>query len=325
MLQVNRSSHTPWQGQVRWKSARASILKEYRKHNARVNLVGKHALVVGGTQGIGEATALQLASLGASVTITGRNKDRANRVLHEMQQSSRPSDNAQYKFEQLEVTKMDDVKQFAKGFAEEHRETGLQTLVLCAGGLNFGPRRETPEGIEKTFAMNVLSRFLLTYYLQPALSKNKEGRVINVLGAGNGGPINLYDLELKKGFSFIRAAAFHSTITDLLTKEFAQRNPSTTYHHIFPGIVATNGLANNNFPSPLVFLASLVTPYIAIPPSDVAEVLTYIATAEEYGLKKSGGLWGPSGKKVPVSRYLEQEVNGPVVWRYCLERGGVVE
>ena len=106
-----------------------------------------------------------------------------------------------------------------KSFSDKHSQTGLHALILCAGGLNYGPRRETEDGVEKTFAMNILSRFLLTHELQPLLAKAPQGRVINVLGAGNGSnDINLDDLELRNGFNFIRAASLHATINDLLTK-----------------------------------------------------------------------------------------------------------
>ncbi|KAJ3052004.1 hypothetical protein HK097_006983, partial [Rhizophlyctis rosea] len=44
-----------------------------RTHNAAIKLAGKRFLVVGGTSGIGHATALKLAAMEASVTVAGRN------------------------------------------------------------------------------------------------------------------------------------------------------------------------------------------------------------------------------------------------------------
>lgn len=53
-----------------------------------------------------------------------------------------------FRFESVDVTSMRDVAKFCKEFsqAEEIRQNGLHYLVLCAGGLNFGWRRETAEG-----------------------------------------------------------------------------------------------------------------------------------------------------------------------------------
>ncbi|KAJ3057408.1 hypothetical protein HK097_007587 [Rhizophlyctis rosea] len=303
----------------------SSVVRDFREKNSQQDLKDKHVLVVGGTQGIGAATAKRFASLGASVTITGRDKSRGNYILETLRKST-PSENhsPQHTFETLEVTKLGNLKQFVQSFSGKHSQTGLHALILCAGGLNYGPRRETEDGVEMTFAMNILSRFLLTHELQPLLAKAPGGRVVNVLGAGNGSnDINVDDLELKNGFNFIRAASLHATINDLLTKQFAKRYSDAAFYHFFPGMVNTNGPENNRFPWFVTLPAKIVMPLIATPPEDVAEVITYVATSPEFGTPRSGALLGPKANDAKQADVLNKPEVGKKVWDYMIQRAGL--
>jgi len=51
-----------------------------------LSLTGKRALVCGSTQGIGKASAIELASLGASITLVARDKGKLKDVLKELPQ-----------------------------------------------------------------------------------------------------------------------------------------------------------------------------------------------------------------------------------------------
>ena len=61
-----------------------AALEAVREANAAVDLTGRFAVVVGGTAGLGRGLALRLAKAGCSVTIVGRNEDRANEVISKM-------------------------------------------------------------------------------------------------------------------------------------------------------------------------------------------------------------------------------------------------
>ena len=159
-----------------------------------------NVLVIGGTQGIGKQTALYFAKKGAQVTITGRNKELGTQLEKE----------CGLEFHPFDVTRLNQVHDFTTKYKQTHSK--LDALVLCAGGLNYGPRREV-DGLEMTFAQNVASRFLITKNLIPIM---KNTTVINCLGAGNGGAIDENDLELKNGFHFIKAASQYAAINDML-------------------------------------------------------------------------------------------------------------
>lgn len=151
----------------------------------------------------------------------------------------------------------------------------------------------------------------MTKNLQSAFSQTS---VINVLGAGNGGPINTKDMELESGFSFIAAAKQYGSMNDVLTLEWSKRVDSSKgkFYHFFPGVVNTNSAANQGFPWLISTAASIVLPLIGKSPKNVAQVLLNIPSNHE-----SGSLIGPSGQKLELLSCLKQDSTlGTQVWNY---------
>jgi hypothetical protein len=167
------------------------------------------------------------------------------------------------------------------------------------------------KGLELTFAQNVASRWLLTHNL---LSSFSQTSVVNVLGAGNGGPINTKDMELESGFSFIAAAKQNASINDILTVEWSKRIDVSKgkFYHFYPGIVNTKSAANQGFPWIISTAASLALPLIGKSPKAVAEVLLKIPSNNP-----SGSLISPSGSKLELLSCLKDDPTlGAQVWDY---------
>ena len=61
---------------------------QLRLQHVAVSLIGKEAVVVGGTSGIGMGVAVRLAEAGAAVTIVGRNQDRAAQIIEQMKSAA---------------------------------------------------------------------------------------------------------------------------------------------------------------------------------------------------------------------------------------------
>jgi NAD(P)-dependent dehydrogenase (short-subunit alcohol dehydrogenase family) len=260
-----------------------------------MKLPTKKYLIVGGTDGIGRATAIYLASLGAHVTIVGRSHDKANIALESMQ-SKATEPNQQFNFKSLDVTNIKSVYEFCKDLVGK-----LDGVVLCAGGLNYGPRRVTNEGIEMTFAQNYLSRFVFMKYLAPKLGGS---RIVHCLGAGNGMGVNADDLQLESSSMvpfFLRAANQCASLGDIMVKEFANRHGiQGQFFHYNPGIVNTNSAKNQGFPFLVHYGGSWILPWIATKPETVAERLVHILESEEFGDKeKNGSLIGPTFAILP--------------------------
>lgn len=131
-------------------------------------------LITGGTGGIGRATATGLATQGATVIVTGRNRDRGEAALEGIRSVSR---NPRVYFLKADLSRQRDVRDLAAKVRAHYPR--LDVLVNNVGGL-YADRWETEEGIEATLATNLLSPFLLTHELLPLLHTSTPARIINV-------------------------------------------------------------------------------------------------------------------------------------------------
>ncbi|MBD0253519.1 MAG: SDR family NAD(P)-dependent oxidoreductase, partial [Rubrobacter sp.] len=120
---------------------------------------GKTALITGGTSGIGKATAVALAAMGADVVVVGRNRERGEVALGEIKSQSH-SESVELMLADLSV--QDEVRGLAGAFLERYDR--LDVLANNAG-LVQSKRTETADRIETTLAVNHLAPFLLTNLL----------------------------------------------------------------------------------------------------------------------------------------------------------------
>jgi retinol dehydrogenase-14 len=136
-------------------------------------MVGKTVLVTGGSGGIGKATAVGLAAMGATLAITGRDPERAEAAAREI----RAVGGGQVSVFIGDLSSLTAVRRLA--------DEALRTLpridvpVNNVGGF-WGTRHCTPEGLERTFALNHLAPFLLTSLLLDRLLEDAPARVVNV-------------------------------------------------------------------------------------------------------------------------------------------------
>ena len=261
--------------------------------------MNKHVLVVGGTQGIGRATAVLCAQAGATVVFTGRNNE-----LGKQLESTNPQ---RLRFASFDVLDFKQIHSFTQLY-----QTKIDMLVLCAGGLNYGERRQTHQGLEQTFAQNVASRFYLMKKLTPLLQPH--AKVINVLGGGVGGSIDMADLQLEKNYSFMKAASQYASITDALTMEFGKRyGHLATFFHVSPGVVNTRSVVNQHFPWFISYPALVVLPWIASSPESVARVFLSLLDSNQgkETFKEGYGILGPKsfyssfkGDQVSASKFV---------------------
>jgi NAD(P)-dependent dehydrogenase (short-subunit alcohol dehydrogenase family) len=131
---------------------------------------GKTALVTGGTSGIGEAIARAYAAAGADVVITGRDRQRGERIV-----DSLAEDGAHARFVQADLEREEDVRRLAEQV--EH----IDVLVNNAGAFPFGATHEVDgELLDATFALNVKAPFLLAGAFAPRMAENGGGAIVNV-------------------------------------------------------------------------------------------------------------------------------------------------
>ena len=134
-------------------------------------LVGQHAIVTGGGTGIGAATALALAGLGARLTLIGRRAA----PLHDTGRSIAKATGATTTAEPLDVT---DPAAVADGFA---RIGPADILVSNAGAAESAPFARTGlDLLDRMLAVHLKAAFLCAQAALPAMLKAKRGRIIAV-------------------------------------------------------------------------------------------------------------------------------------------------
>jgi|SRR5271157_187049 len=206
-------------------------------------LAGRVAVVTGATSGIGREVALGLARQGATTVVVGRGEDRAARVAAEIAHATGNS--------RVEALRVDDLalRSDARELAATvlDRYAAVHILVNNAGAY-FRRREVTAEGLERTFALNVLSPYILTTLLAPRLVVSAPSRVVNVASAAHeGAHADLTDLQHARRYSGFRVYGASKLELLWLTREFARRlnGKGVSVNAVHPGFVASGFGLNN--------------------------------------------------------------------------------
>jgi retinol dehydrogenase-14 len=209
---------------------------ELKKHGG--SLGEKVCLITGATSGIGKATSMGLANMGASVVMVGRDRGRGEAALAEIKEGSA---NASVDLMLSDLSSQEQVRRLADEFKETY--TRLDVLINNAGGFH-SKRITTADGLETTFAVNHLAYFLLTNLLLDVLEASAPSRVVNVSsGDHSNGTIDFDDLQGEKGYKGAKAYSQSKLANVLFTYELARRLEGTgvTANCLHPGAgVRTN-------------------------------------------------------------------------------------
>jgi retinol dehydrogenase 14 len=200
-------------------------------------MTGKNVLVTGGTAGIGKATAVGLAALGARVGITGRDRVRAEAAAADIRAAS---GNPAVDVFTADPSSQAEVRRLAGEVIDAYPR--LDVLVNNVGGF-WAHRHITADGLEHTFALNHLGPFLLTNLLLDRLTASTPARVVTVSsGAHATGRIDFDDLQGKAEYSGQRAYSASKLANVMFTYELARRLEGTgvTATVLHPGVARTN-------------------------------------------------------------------------------------
>jgi NAD(P)-dependent dehydrogenase (short-subunit alcohol dehydrogenase family) len=237
---------------------------------------GKVCLVTGGTNGIGKATALGLAQMGATVVIVGRDAQKAERVTEEIRTAS---DNQHVFWLLADLSSQQDIRRLADEFKSNY--THLHVLLNNAGG-TFMTRQLSMDGIEMTFALNHLAYFLLTNLLLETMKASAPARIVSVSSdAHSGGRIDFDNLQGEHAYTSFGPYGNSKLANILFTTELARRLEGTgvTVNALHPGLVNT-GFGKNN-PGVLMKIMGAVIPLIARSPKKGANTSIYLASSPE--------------------------------------------
>ena len=202
----------------------------------------KVCLITGATSGIGKAAALQIAQLGATVVMVGRNPQTTAAAIQEIRQQS---GNDQVESLLADLSSQEQIRQLAENFKSRHQR--LDVLVNNAGALMLS-RRLSADGIEMTLALNHLNYFLLTHLLLDTLKNSGPARIINVSSDSHqDANLDFDDLQMERHYGGYKAYGRSKLANLLFTYELSRRlqGSNVTANALHPGLVATKFLANN--------------------------------------------------------------------------------
>ena len=241
------------------------------------NLAGRVAIVTGATSGIGREVALGLARLGAHTVVVGRGPGRAGRTAEEI---ARACGNPNV--EGIEVSDLAVIAE-ARSLAATllGRYPAIHVLVNNAGAY-FRRREVTPDGLERTFALNVLSPYILTATLGPRLIASAPARVVNVASeAERSGRVDFNDLQFERGYRGFLAYGSSKLELIWLTRYFAQKfaGKGVSVNAVHPGYVRSGFGLNNG--GGTAFAMRILGALFARSVPKGADTVTWAASASE--------------------------------------------
>ena len=240
------------------------------------NMTGKTVLITGATNGIGKIAAIELARMGANVSIVARNRSKGQAVLEEI---GRETNNVQVELFIADLSSMADVRKLAQEFMAKH---GTLDVLLNNAGAFYSDRKLSADGLEMTFALNHMSYFLLTNLLLPTLKNTPNARVVSVSSAAHlQGRLDFANLQGEQKFSGWKAYSDSKLENVLFTLALARRLAGTgvTANCLHPGFVKTSfGEGNSGIFSVVLGIAKNL---MAITPQAGAQTMIHLASSPD--------------------------------------------
>lgn len=155
-----------------------------------VDLSGRVALVTGANAGIGRAISRNLASLGGRVVMACRSRERGQATRNELAART----DGEMDLMIVDLADQSSIRTFCERFDE-----GYERLDILVNNAGIWPsrRRLSPDGLERTWATNVMGYFLLGEWLLPLLKRSAPARIVNV-ASRMAGRLDLDDLQFEQ-------------------------------------------------------------------------------------------------------------------------------
>ena len=277
---------------------------------------GRRVVVTGATAGLGQAAAEGFAELGADVTLVGRDEARAETARAKVAAVATGGTIA---------VELADMSSLAAVRALAGRLDSVHVLVHNAGVL-LPERRLTADGVELTFATNVLGPFLLSRLLEPQLRAAAPSRVIWVASGGmyseRVATSDLQAAHLAQAGDWDGTVVYARTkrAEVILSEEFAERlqGSGVVVHAMHPGWADTPGVATS-----IPRFHKLTKPVLRSP-QEGADTIVWLGAADAPA-QTSGGFW--HDRRERTTHYLRRTRETPAerteLWRACCELAGL--
>ncbi len=285
-------------------------------------LEGKTVVVTGASDGIGKAAVRAYVAAGASVVMVGRNEAKTAAAAHSILSniggpsgtaSGTASGRRPITWEIADLSRQDAVHDLADRLVA--RLPRIDVLANNVGAL-FLERAVTPDGFERTFALNHLSYFTLTLRLLPTLvAASRPGAPARVLSVSSRAHKNAHpaldDLQLERSFSGWTQYANSKLYNIWFTRALARRlDPlRVVAQAMHPGVVSSRFATNNGGMGRLLRRAMDL---VSVTPLEGADTLVWLSYAPD-AREGSGDYW-VKRRRVTPSRTARDDARAELLW-----------
>ncbi|MCU0310824.1 MAG: SDR family NAD(P)-dependent oxidoreductase [Acidimicrobiales bacterium] len=282
------------------------------------DLSDRVVVVTGPTSGLGLATARRVATLGATVVLLGRDRDRTGRVADEIVGAT---GNDRVSVALADMADPEAVRRAADEILDAH--PAIDTLIHNAGALH-PDRREAQDGTELTVAAQVVGPFLLTAQLFDRLRASAPSRVITVSSGGMyAASLDVEHLEMGDDYrgteQYARAKRAQVTLNELWAERLDGQG--VRFHAMHPGWADTPGVAAS-----LPTFRTLTGPLLRSPDQG-ADTIVWLAADDGEPLATTGRFWHDrrvrATHRLPATRRADTPEERDRLWAWCVEHAGV--
>jgi len=150
-----------------------------------LKLSNKTAMVCGGSQGLGLASAVELSLLGANVILVSRNKEKLEAAIGQLDTSKRQ----EHGFLTADFSEPTQVKEMIESFLQKGK--AIDILINNTGGPAGGNILDAETAsFEKAFQMHIVCNQILVQAITPGMKKEGFGRIINIISTSVKQPID---------------------------------------------------------------------------------------------------------------------------------------
>ena len=275
----------------------------------------KVVVVTGATSGIGEVAADRLAQAGARIVLIARDRERGEQTRRHLRAVA---GHAEHSVHYADLSRLSEMKRAAKEIADA--EPQIDVLINNAGAL-FTHRQVTTDGLEKTFALNHLSYFVVTNMLLDRLKATPGARIVSTASdAHNMARLDFDDLQTTRNYSGFPVYGRSKLANILFTRELARRLAGTgiTVNCLHPGFVGTRFGDKSGGLTSLVIRGAKT---FALSPEEGAKTLVYLASSPE-AEGKTGGYYHKCKLATP-SRNAQNDADARRLWDASAKITGV--
>ena len=273
-------------------------------------MLGKVVVITGATSGIGRIAAERLAAQGARMIIVARDQRRAERTLGRLREVN---PGVKHQAHIADLSSLDQTKLVGDRIAAE--EPRIDVLINNAGNI-FASRAVTPDGLERSFALNHMAYFVLTHQLRERLVASSPARIVNTASRAHQGQfLDFDDLQMEKNYRPMTAYGRSKLANILFTRGLARRLAGTgvTANCLHPGFVATGlGQRDGGIFAAMVRLSMV----FAGNPEQGAKTIVHLAASPDVA-RTSGSYFIDCREAVP-SRVAQDEAAARRLWEESL-------